>query len=63
LNYVNGKSYPRYQFSNNSDDIRAIFCSACDDFGVHWTHPSWKVISISRRPYVAKLDAIIGPKQ
>ena len=26
--------WPRYEFSNRSDDIRAIFCYACDELGV-----------------------------
>lgn len=34
LNRVNGTGYPRYQFTNNSVDIREIFCDACDEFGV-----------------------------
>jgi hypothetical protein len=63
LNLVNCKSYPRYQFTNASDDIRTIFCRACDDFGVSYTRPSWRAISISRRPDVAKLDGIIGRKK
>lgn len=62
LNFVNGKSYPRYQFTYNSDDIRAIFCRACDELAIRWTHPNWRTISISRRADVAVLDAIIGPK-
>jgi hypothetical protein len=36
LNHVNGKGYPRYQFSNRSKDIRDIFCRACDVYGVRW---------------------------
>jgi hypothetical protein len=63
LNVVNGKSYPRYSFSNNSADIQEIFCRACERLGVHWTRPYWKTIAISRRPDVEKLDRIIGPKK
>lgn len=62
LNWVKGKSYPRYQFSNNSADIQEIFCRAAELFGVHWTRSYWKTISIARRPDVEKLDVIIGPK-
>lgn len=29
-------AYPRYQFSNRSDDIRGIFCEYCDQVGVEW---------------------------
>lgn len=29
-------TYPRYQFSNRSDDIRALFTLACDLLGIEW---------------------------
>jgi hypothetical protein len=29
-------SYPRYQFSNRSDDVRKLFTDACDQLGVEW---------------------------
>ncbi|HEV8421560.1 MAG TPA: helix-turn-helix domain-containing protein, partial [Actinomycetota bacterium] len=61
-NYVNGKGYPRYQFSNRSQDIRDIFCGACDLYGVRWRQMNRWVISIARAPDVAKLDRVIGPK-
>jgi hypothetical protein len=54
--------YPRYQFTNFSGDIRAIFCQACDDFGVRWTQSNSVTISVSRSGDVAKLDSVIGPK-
>ena len=56
-------SYPRYMFTNYSTDIRGIFCAACDDYGVNWRQMNWKTISIARRPEVAKLDLVIGPKR
>jgi hypothetical protein len=62
LNCVNGKGYPRYQFCNHSKDIRDIFCRACDQFGVAWRQSTWKTISVSRSPDVAKLDLVVGPK-
>jgi hypothetical protein len=62
LNFVNGKAYPRYQFSNESLDIRNIFIDACERLGIHWTTPTHKVVSISRRPDVDTLDGFIGPK-
>ncbi len=34
--------YARYQFTNHSDDIRAIFCRACDAFGVSWRQSNWR---------------------
>ena len=65
-NWVTSKGrryeYPRYTFSNASDDIRRIFTDACDLLSVHWTHPSARVISIARRDDVAYLDTFIGPK-
>jgi hypothetical protein len=62
LNHVNGKGYPRYQFSNRSDDIRDIFCLACDLYGVAWRRMNQWNISIARWADVAKLDLVIGPK-
>lgn len=61
---VNGKSYayPRYQFSNRSDDIMRIFCDACDAFGVEWRRMNRWNIAVSRRPAVARLDSVVGPK-
>jgi hypothetical protein len=54
--------YPRYQFTNLSADIRAIFCQACDDFGVGWTQSNAVTISVSRSADVTKLDSVIGSK-
>jgi hypothetical protein len=62
LNRVNGTDYVRYLFSNKSDDIRRIFCVACADLGLSWTHPRWDTISIARRRDTALLDEVIGPK-
>jgi hypothetical protein len=56
-------AYPRYQFSNRSDDIRAIFCEYCDKVGVQWRRMNRWTISIARRESVARLDAFIGPKR
>ena len=61
-NRVNGKVYPRYQFTNYSTDILRMFCQACDAIAVAWTKPSWKQVSIARAPDVALLDQLIGPK-
>jgi hypothetical protein len=54
--------YPRYLFSNASEDIRAIFQDACDLFGVQWRKTHWNVISVARKEDVAKLDLVVGPK-
>ncbi|HUP84112.1 MAG TPA: hypothetical protein VM143_00460 [Acidimicrobiales bacterium] len=53
--------YPRYSFSNASDDIRRIFTDACDRLDVHWTAPSARVVAVARRADVAFLDTFIGP--
>lgn len=62
LNRVNGKTYPRYHFSNRSLDILRIFCMACEDYDVSWTRQSWKEISVARKADVARLDGVIGQK-
>lgn len=70
LNWVNVKSkdglrresYPRYSFTQKSDDIRDIFCWVCDLLGVHWTRMNWRTIAVARRPDVEFLDTFIGPK-
>ena len=61
---VRGKSYsyPRYQFTNYSQDIRKLFCWACDLYGVDWKQMRWNTISVARAEAVAKLDRVIGLK-
>jgi hypothetical protein len=54
--------YPRYFFSNLSDDIRRIFCDPCELLGIRWTRSNPRNISISHRHSVALLDEFIGPK-
>jgi hypothetical protein len=54
---------PRYGFSQVSDDIRGIFCDACDRLGVQWTTAGKNTVYISRKADVAKLDEFIGPKR
>ncbi|HVC14621.1 MAG TPA: hypothetical protein VND62_07155 [Acidimicrobiales bacterium] len=63
LNVVNGTAYPRYHFSNNSDDIRGIFVAACHRIGVTCRHNNWKEVSVARRASVAQLDEFIGSKR
>lgn len=53
--------HPRYSFSNRSDDIRAIFCDACDLIGARWTSAPHTYVSRVRD--VALLDQFIGPKR
>jgi hypothetical protein len=54
--------YPRWQFTNRSDDIRALCCWALDLVDVPWRHSGAWVVSVSRREAVARLDALIGRK-
>lgn len=53
----------RYLFSNRSDDIRRLFCDACDRLGIHWTQPDMYTISVARRADTARFDEFIGPKR
>jgi hypothetical protein len=55
-------AYPRYFFSNLSDDIRRIFCKHCELLGIRWTQSNPRNISISHRKSVALMDEFIGPK-
>jgi hypothetical protein len=64
MNRIKGRyEYPRYSFSNRSEDIRGIFIEACRRVGIT-AKPNgpWQV-SVSRRPDVALLDTFIGPKR
>jgi hypothetical protein len=63
LNPVNGKDYPQYFFDQVSDDIRRIFCEACDRLGIEYTWSKWKTVSIARANSVAVLDSFVGPKR
>src|SRR4051794_22627131 len=55
-------TYPRYFFTNASDDIRGIFTDALDQFGIAWRRSNARNISIARREAVAALDEFVGPK-
>ena len=56
-------TYPRYFFSNVSDDIRGIFTDALDLLGIAWRQSNPRNISIARREAVAALDEFVGPKR
>lgn len=56
-------AYPRYVFTNASDDIRQMFCDACDAIGVEWRVMNARNISVARRASVAVLDGFVGPKR
>lgn len=58
--------YPRYFFSNKSDDIRKLFTDTLDKVGVGWTCLARGSdpfnISVARKASVALMDAHVGPK-
>jgi hypothetical protein len=54
--------YPRYFFSNLSEDIRGIFCDHCDLLDIRWTRSNPRNISIAHRGSVAVIDEFVGPK-
>jgi hypothetical protein len=55
--------YPRYTFSNRSEDIKAILCGHLDLLGIAWRCAGPYTISIARREAVAALDEFVGPKR
>jgi hypothetical protein len=56
-------TYPRYFFSNASDDIRRIFTDALDQLAIAWRQSNARNISIARWEAVAALDEFVGPKR
>ncbi|WP_405897258.1 helix-turn-helix domain-containing protein [Streptomyces sp. NBC_00727] len=58
--------YPRYWFTNVSDDIRQLYTDTLDKLGIEWTHCTRGGkeynISVARRASVALMDAHVGPK-
>jgi hypothetical protein len=54
--------YPRWQFTNNSDDIRQLCCAALELLDISWRQSNWKTVSVSTRAGVARLDELIGIK-
>ncbi len=61
-NIVKGRNYPRYTFSNVSDDIRKLFTDTSEKLGLSWTTANARNVAISRRNDVAWLDRYIGAK-
>jgi len=55
--------YPRWQFSNTSEDILGLCGWALDLAGVEWRRSSTHHISVSTRTGVTKLDSLIGLKR
>lgn len=58
--------YPRYFFTNKSDDIRDLFTRTLDALGVGWTHCTRHGnpfnVSVARKADVALMDVHVGPK-
>ncbi|WP_438294415.1 helix-turn-helix domain-containing protein [Streptomyces sp. HUAS TT7] len=58
--------YPRYWFTNVSDDIRQLYTDTLDQLGIEWRHCTRRGkpynISVARRDSVALMDQHIGPK-
>ncbi|MGW0858423.1 helix-turn-helix domain-containing protein [Streptomyces sp. NPDC002690] len=58
--------YPRYWFTNVSDDIRRLYTDTLDVLGVEWKHCTRSGrrynVSVARRASVALMDAHVGPK-
>jgi hypothetical protein len=63
VNRVKEREYPRYFFSNLSDDIRATFVWACALVGVDCRDDGPRNVSVARRDSVAILDELVGPKR
>ena len=63
INTVKDRPYPRYHFTNRSDDIRGIFLWVCELLGVECRHNNRDTLSIARRASVEQLDTFIGPKR
>jgi DNA-binding transcriptional regulator WhiA len=61
-NVVKGKNYPRYFFSNNSDEIRQMFTNACEKLGLEWKQTNARNVAVSRRRDVEYLDQVLGVK-
>lgn len=55
-------AYPRYMFTNKSDDIRALFVQACHRLGIESRRMNQYNVSVARRSSVERLDEFVGPK-
>jgi hypothetical protein len=54
--------YPRYLFTNESDDILELCGRTLDQLGVAWRFSKPNTISVAKRDAVARLDEFVGPK-
>ncbi|MCX4761231.1 transcriptional regulator [Streptomyces sp. NBC_01275] len=58
--------YPRYFFTNVSDDIRLLYTATLDKLGIEWTQSARNGnafnISVAKKASVALMDTHVGPK-
>jgi hypothetical protein len=54
--------YPRYLFTNESQDILRLCGETLDRIGVEWRFSKPNTISVAKRDAVARLDEFVGPK-
>jgi hypothetical protein len=54
--------YPRYFFSNESEDIIGLCCAALDRLDIAYRLPKPNTVSVARGEAVAALDRWVGPK-
>ncbi|MFJ9735243.1 helix-turn-helix domain-containing protein [Streptomyces sp. NPDC101169] len=63
---VNGErkryEYPRYFFTNLSEDIVRLFTGALERVQVEWRRANDRNISVARKASVALMDVHVGPK-
>jgi hypothetical protein len=55
--------YPRWQFTNESEDIKGWCGEALDALGIAWRKSNRKTLSVSTREGVRLLDQHIGLKR
>lgn len=55
--------YPRWQFTNVSEEILGWCGDALDLVDVPWRRSNAKTLSVSTRAGVARLDELVGPKR
>ena len=55
--------YPRWELANRSADIIGLCCWALGLAGIEHRHRTADRLAVSRREAVARLDAMVGPKE
>lgn len=60
--FVTRYRYPRYEFTNKSDDICGLCTEALDRLGIAWRPNGLWRVSVNRRGAVEALDQYVGPK-